>query len=67
MFIEEKTFNTINNLFKDMDIPDWRKEKNTIDNLKWIQKNLYIRNKNKPNYEKVMCVIKSVLEGMGIK
>ena len=49
MYIDIKTFNTIRNLFKDMDLPDWRKDKNTIDNLKWIQKNLAKRNKTRPN------------------
>lgn len=65
--VEDKTFNTISKLFRDMDIPDWRKDKNTIENLKWIQKNLGARNKNRPNYEKAMCAIKSVLDGLGIK
>lgn len=65
MYIEQKTFNTISKFFKDMDIPDWRKEKNTIENLKWIQSNLGIRNKNKPNYDKAMLSIKSVLENIG--
>jgi len=65
MYIDIKTFNTIRNLFKDMDLPDWRKDKNTIDNLKWIQKNLAKRNKTRPNYNKVMCAIKSVLDNVG--
>lgn len=65
MYIEEKTFNTISKLFKDLDVPDWRREKNTIDNLKWIQKNLGKRNQGKPSYEKAMCAIKSVLDNVG--
>lgn len=67
MYIEDKTFQTIKKLFANMDLPDWRKEKNTIDNLKWIQKNIGKRNKNHPNYLKVTMAIKSVLDNMGIK
>lgn len=65
MYIEAKTFTTISKLFQDLDVPDWRREKNTIDNLKWIQKNLGKRNSKKPAYEKAMCAIKSVLDNVG--
>ena len=60
MYVME--FNSIKKLFKTMDIPDYRKEKNTIENLKWLHKNLGARNKKHPNYNSAMMAITSVLE-----
>lgn len=60
MYVTE--FGSIQKLFKDMIIPDYRKEKNTIENLKWLQKNLGVKNKNHPNYNKALSAITSVLD-----
>lgn len=45
-------------LIKPMNLPEYRKQKTTPSNLKWLYKNLEIYNKNHKNYTQAMELLK---------
>lgn len=47
-------------LLKDMDIPLGR-HTITPSNLKWLNKNLHVHNKNNPEFEKTILLVRSLL------
>ena len=63
MYIEESVFNKLNAVIKTMDLPDWRKQKNTIENVRWLYDNMGKRNSKHQNYDKARNFINSLLEG----
>jgi hypothetical protein len=51
----------LKNLLKPMDLPSYRKFGETPDNLRWLAKNLAVRNANHRNFGKAIEVIEQIL------
>jgi len=54
---------TLLELLRRMDLPDHRKENDTIHNVRWLARNLGVRNEDHPNFDRTMEVIKRILKG----
>ena len=52
---------TIN--LKNFDVPESRKDLNNPSNIRWLLRNLAIRNKNNPRFETVFNELKSLTNG----
>ncbi len=52
---------TIN--LKDFDVPESRKDLENPSNIRWLLRNLAIRNKNNPRFEMVFNELKSLIKG----
>ena len=46
---------------KDMDIPAMRRDTTNPSNVRWLIRNLFVRNKHHPEFEKVMKKLKNLL------
>jgi len=51
----------IQTLIKDMELPSFRKDQDTLPNMKWLFKNLAKRNSGHPNYASAMVALKRLL------
>ena len=49
-------------LIKGMDLPDWRKSKLTPHNLRWLGRNMGIRNASHPKYQEARAVLARLLK-----
>jgi len=54
--------NTLKSLLKGMDVPEHRKNKVTPQNLRWLLRNLGIRNSGHKNYHTAINGIKAALK-----
>lgn len=57
----EEKFSKLHTLIKDMDIPDYRKTNTNPDNLKWLGRNIQVRNSNHANFTESRKLIVSIL------
>lgn len=48
-------------LIRKMKIPSYRKSSQSTDNMRWLNRNLGVRNYEHPNYAKVMELLKTVI------
>lgn len=46
----------------DMDVPAWKRDTTNFQNLRWLERNLYIRNASHPKF---YTIIKEVEEALG--
>ena len=49
-------------ILNEMDVPDKRKDLNKIGNLRWLQRNLLIRNGNHPRAEEALVFIEHLIK-----
>ena len=49
-------------ILNEMDVPDKRKDLNKIGNLRWLQRNLLIRNGNHPRAEEALVFIRHLIK-----
>lgn len=59
--ITDNTYTLLFSVISTMDIPYHRKELKTIDNIRWLNKNLKTRNSNHKNYTKAIHIITNIL------
>ena len=59
--VKDALFQTLEDAIKSMDIPFHRRSQNTIDNIRWLHKNLGKRNKSHKDYVKAMHIINNIL------
>jgi hypothetical protein len=57
---QEKIEN-IKKLLKPMALPERRKDVKNRDNIRWLLRNLGVRNKEHPNFEPVVALLKEVV------
>ena len=48
----------LKSVLKDFDLPEHRKTSQTIHNLKWLLRNLGVRNSKHPRFEEAITIIK---------
>ncbi len=48
-------------LISKMDIPFYRKTIKSSDNIRWLSRNLAIKNATHPDYQKAVSIIKEIL------
>lgn len=53
--------NKLQSLLMSMDLPEYRKFKTTLQNLKWLHKNLHVKNSNNKNYTEAMELLDTIL------
>lgn len=53
-------------LLRNMDIPTHRKTKHTPENLKWLGKNIGVRNSNHKNYNEVTSILSEILQSINM-
>ena len=49
-------------LIKGMDLPEWRKSKLTHHNLRWLCRNMGIRNASHPKYQEARAMLARLLK-----
>lgn len=47
-----------------MDLPDHRKMVNTLDNLRWVDKNMGVRNSNHPRFKEAKDIISRLINDL---
>ena len=52
----------LHEIFEGMDLPERRKDLNKISNLRWLQRNLLIRNGNHPRAEEALVFIEHLIK-----
>jgi len=60
----DKEFDNLHKCFSGMDLPDHRKMIKTLDNLKWIDRNMVVRNSKHPKYTEAKAIIHRLLEDL---
>lgn len=48
-------------LVKKMAIPSYRKSSTSTDNMRWLKRNLYVANRNHPNFNEVMDILNKIV------
>lgn len=48
-------------LISKMDIPFYRKTIKSSDTIRWLSRNLSVKNSTHPDYQKVMSIIKEII------
>jgi hypothetical protein len=52
-------------LLRTMELPEWRKNHLTIHNVRWLSRNMGLKNSTHPNYNESIELIKSIIrEGL---
>jgi hypothetical protein len=57
-----KEIETLHSCFRGMDLPDHRKMNNSLDNLKWLSKNMGHRNGKHPRYQEAMRCLTRLID-----
>jgi hypothetical protein len=57
-----KELENLHSCFRGMDLPDHRKSTKTLDNLKWLSKNLATRNSKHHRYHDAIKCIQRLIE-----
>jgi hypothetical protein len=57
-----QTLEALHTCFRGMDLPDHRKMNKTLDNLKWLDKNMGARNAKHPKYAEAKEYIRTLIE-----
>ena len=48
-------------LLRPMELPEWRKSKLTIHNVRWLSRNMGLKNSTHPNYNESIELIKAII------
>jgi len=59
--MNKQDIETLRRLISSMDLPDWRKTQDTPHNLRWIARNMGIRNSGHPNYQEARQILARLL------
>jgi hypothetical protein len=62
----EKDRAQLGDILKEMDIPEMRKDIKRLGNLRWLQRNLLIRNRNHPKATEALGIIKLLTKVKGL-
>lgn len=62
MVVLEETFETLREKMKGMDLPAHRKMTDTIQNYRWLRKNIVKRNKNHPRFQECIELLDQLIE-----
>ena len=55
----------LSELIRDMDIPDVRRDLSSRRNLEWLGRNMFVRNKEHPNFESANNLLRTILRSGG--
>ena len=50
-------------MLEQMDVPDFRKNINKLANIRWLFRNLLIRNRNHPRVAEALVITKEIMRG----
>lgn len=50
-------------IIEEMDIPDFRRNVNKLANVRWLFRNLLIRNRNHPRAAKALVISRQIMRG----
>lgn len=52
----------LSDLIADMDLPDCNRDLNVPRNVRWLDRNMFIRNGNHPNFEAAAVIVKKLCQ-----
>lgn len=62
----EDKLSKLHTLIRGMDIPDYRKTSTTPDNIKWLSRNIQVRNSNHANFNESRTLLVSILRDLNL-